>query len=176
MVSQTDPQNSGLGTDSKQQRSVSYHNENRYVGDKSTTEDWRSMHKFQPYFSSTYSMKVKGINPLTPPDLLQSEIPQVHHQPCTSLPKKSILTPLLRPKPPRIQSFSLANPPSPSCKAPTGNSASWSSSAPAQSTTQPPQKNTPNGYSTNAKNTPKISSLSCVPTSRNPAQPLAGRA
>ncbi|KAG9248514.1 phospho-2-dehydro-3-deoxyheptonate aldolase-like protein [Calycina marina] len=39
---------------------TTYHIENKNVGNKEDTEDWR----------------VRGYNPLTPPDLLQSEIPQ----------------------------------------------------------------------------------------------------
>jgi len=58
----------------------SFYIENKNVGNKADSEDWRS--KLQPSHCHnsniilTYCYPVRGYNPLTPPDLLQHEIPQ----------------------------------------------------------------------------------------------------
>ena len=59
---------------------LQYHINNKNVGNQESMEDWRSMNLAPPdliYMDKLTARAVRGINPLTPPDLLQHEIPQV---------------------------------------------------------------------------------------------------
>lgn len=57
-----------------------FHLDNKDLGNRESVEDWRSINTYilRARAYADLWITVRGINPLTPPDLLQHEIAQVH--------------------------------------------------------------------------------------------------